>query len=67
MPVFRRVIGGLHGLFWKTRVEQELDAELREFLETAVEQKMRTGLRRQEAIRAARMELGSVEAVKDRW
>ena len=40
--------------------------ELREFLETAIEQKIRTGLSREAAVRAARMELGSVEAVKDR-
>jgi predicted permease len=43
-----------------------LDAELREFLEMAVEQKMRSGMSREKAIRAARMELGSIEAVKDR-
>jgi len=42
--------------------EQELDAELREFLDTAIEQKIRTGLSRETAVRAARMELGSVEA-----
>jgi hypothetical protein len=44
MPLLRRFIGGIRGLFRKTRVEQELDAELREFLDTAIEQKMRTGL-----------------------
>ena len=47
-------------------MEQELDAELRDFLETAVEEKIQTGLSREQATRAARMELGSVEAVKDR-
>ena len=66
MALLRRVIGGFRGLFRKTRVEHELDAELREFLETAAEQKMRTGMTREAAIRAARMALGSVEAVKDR-
>ena len=62
----RRIIGGLHGLIRKTRVEQDLDAELRDFLETAVEQKMRTGMTRETATRCARLELGSAEAVKDR-
>ena len=47
-------------------MESELDAELRAFLETAVEEKVRSGMGRDDAIRAARMELGSIEAVKDR-
>jgi putative ABC transport system permease protein len=62
----RRVAGGLRALFQRARVEQELDAELREFFEAAVERKMRDGLRREDAVRAARVELGSVAAVKDR-
>lgn len=66
MRIINRVIGGLHGLFRKARVEEELDAELHEFLESAVEQKMRAGSSRGEAIRAARMELGSMDGVKDR-
>jgi predicted permease len=66
MGLFTRVIGGFRGLLWKTRAENELDAELREFLEAGIGQKMRTGMSRAEAVRAARMELGSVEAVKDR-
>jgi predicted permease len=63
--VITRIISGVRRLFGKARLEQELDAELREFLETAVEEKIRTGLSREKAIRAARMELGSIEAVKD--
>ena len=66
MPLLSRVIDGFRSLFGRTRVEQELDAELRDFLETAVEQKMRAGLSREDAGRAARLELGSVAAVKDR-
>src|SRR5688572_903428 len=60
-----RVINGFHALFRKSRAENGLDAELRAFLETAVEENMRAGLNRSEATRAARMELGSIEAVKD--
>ena len=66
MRVFRRIAGGFSALLPKTRVEQELDAELREYLEAAVEEKMRRGLSREAASRAARVELGSIEAVKDR-
>jgi hypothetical protein len=66
MALFTRVRNGFRALLHRTRVEQDLDAELREFLDTAVEQKMRSGMGREKAIRAARMELGSIEAVKDR-
>ena len=66
MAVFSRIIGGFRGLFQKNRAEQDLDDELREYLETAVEQKMSGGMSRDAAVRAARVEIGSVEAVKDR-
>ena len=66
MAVFSRIIGGLRGLFQKNRAEQDLDDELREYLEAAVEQKMSGGMSRDAAVRAARVEIGSVEAVKDR-
>jgi predicted permease len=49
----------------KRRDEQELDEELQSYLEIAVEEKMRRGLSREQATRAARVEFGSVEAVKD--
>jgi predicted permease len=39
--------------------------ELRAYLDTAVEEKIRAGMRRQEAMRATRVEIGSLEAVKD--
>ena len=66
MPLLSRVIDGFRSLFGRTRVEREMDAELRDFLETATEQKMRAGLPREQAVRAARIELGSMAAVKDR-
>ena len=66
MAVLKRFIGGLTGLFRRTRVEQELDEELRGFLEAAVEAKVAAGMTRDDALRAARVELGSIEAVKDR-
>ncbi len=42
-----------------------MDAELQDFLTTAVEHRMRCGLSREAAIRAARLEMGSAAAVKD--
>ena len=63
--ILSRVIGGFRGLFQKNRVEQELDDELREYLERVTEEKVSSGMSRDAAIRAARVEIGSVEAVKD--
>jgi len=65
MAPLTRFVAGLRGLFRKTRAEQELDAELGAFFETAVEHRRQAGLSREEATRAARMELGNAEAVKD--
>ena len=65
MANLHRLIDGLKALFRPARVEQELDEELRSFLESSVDAKVRAGLTREEARRAARIELGSIEAVKD--
>ena len=66
MVMLRRVISGFRHLFHKTQVEQDLDEELRDYLETAAEQKTAAGMTRDEAVREARVEIGSLEAVKDR-
>ena len=66
MTILSRVIGGLRGLFQKNRAEQELDDELREYLERLTDDNMSRGMSRDAAVRAARVEIGSVEAVKDR-
>jgi predicted permease len=66
MRLPRRLTGGLRALVRRSRAERELDAELRTFLETSVEEKIRRGLSPQEARRAARVEMGSLDAVKDR-
>jgi predicted permease len=66
MRMLRRLVGGLTALFHRSRVERELDAELGEFLEASIEHKMRTGASRADATRAARIEMGSTAAVKDR-
>jgi predicted permease len=65
MPFLSRVVGGVVGLLRRTRQDQELDAELKEFLDMAIEDKMRAGMSRESATRAARMALGSATAVKD--
>jgi hypothetical protein len=47
-------------------VEHELDEELREFLDNSVAGKLRAGMSRQQAYRTAKMELGGIEAVKEK-
>ena len=66
MPLIDRVVGGLRGLLRRTRVEQDLDDELRAYLETAVEQKMSAGMNRDDALRQARVEMDGFAATKDR-
>ena len=60
-----RVIGGIRALFYRDRLEHDLDDELRAYLDAAVERHMQAGLSRDAAGRAARIELGSATAVKD--
>ena len=66
MARLHRLVGGLEALLRSRRVEQELDEELQTYLETVIEAKMRAGMAREDAVRAARVEVGSLEAVKDR-
>ena len=65
MALLRRTAGRLRGLFYRTHEEQALDDELREYLEASVAQHMARGLSREEAVRAARVALGSLDAVKE--
>jgi putative ABC transport system permease protein len=65
MVMLRRLISGFRRLIHKKRFEHELDGELRAFLETATERKVSAGMSRADAARAARVEIGSFEAVKD--
>ena len=52
-------------LFRRDQVEHELSQELDGYLDLLVEEKRRAGLSPQEARRAARLEFGGVDAVKD--
>ena len=61
----RSVVAGLRTLFRKKQAEREMDEELRGYLDAAVKDKTRSGIGQDEALRAVRVEMGSVEAVKD--
>jgi putative ABC transport system permease protein len=65
MHLLRSLASGVRVLFRKHQVEQEMDEELRDYLDAAVKDKMRSGISRKEALRAARVEMGSVDAVKE--
>jgi putative ABC transport system permease protein len=65
MSFARKYAQGLRALFAREKADAELDAELRGYLEASAAQKMRNGMSREQALRAARVELGSMEAVKD--
>ena len=55
----------LVNLFRRERIERELDAELRAYLELEVEENIRRGMAPKEARRAALARLGGVETVKE--
>ncbi|MGA3323189.1 MAG: ABC transporter permease [Terriglobia bacterium] len=61
----RSIVEGLRTLFHKEKVEQEMDEELRGFLEAAAKDKMRSGMSQGAALRAARVEMGSLDGVKE--
>jgi putative ABC transport system permease protein len=58
-------MSGLQTLFHKEEVEQEMDEELRGYLDAAVKEKMRSRMSYEQALRAARVEMGSLDAVKE--
>ncbi len=63
--VIRNLTAGLRGLFRRREADEELDSELRQYLDAAVTEKIKAGMRREDALRAARIEMGSAEAVKE--
>jgi putative ABC transport system permease protein len=65
MPLLPRLSSLWRNLLHKDRVEQELSEEVRSYLEMLIEAKVRGGLKPEEARRAALIELGGVEQVKE--
>ena len=64
MALLRNIATGLRSLFRKEQVDRELDEELRAYQEMAAAEKMKEGTSRTEALRAVRLERGSVEIAK---
>jgi len=60
-----RLRSALRNLFTRSRVERELDADVRAYADLLADEKVRAGMDRHAARRAALVELGGVERVKD--
>src|SRR6266576_3495887 len=65
MSVLRNISSGLRALFRKEQVSQELDEELNSFLEMEAAEKMKQGMSCKDALRAVRLERGSLEVTKE--
>lgn len=65
MPVLAGVNSVFRNLFRKQRVELDLDEEMRSHLALLTDEKIGHGMRADEAARAARLELGCVEEIKE--
>jgi predicted permease len=65
MASIRKIARGLRSLFRKQKVEQELSEEIGVFAEMAAQEKMKRGLSREEALRAVRLESGTVEIARE--
>src|SRR5215472_795603 len=64
MALFSIISNGLRSLFRRRRMEGELEEELRGYAEDTVQEKIRAGESPDEAMRQARLEMGSVDALK---
>src|SRR6266550_3209574 len=65
MSLLRNLSDGLRSLFRREQVDRELDEELRAYQDIAAEGKMTDGITRREALRAVRLERGSLEVSKE--
>ncbi len=64
MNLLRSFYLGVVALLRKEQRNSEMDAELAAYLEAAAQENMRRGMTEEEALRAARIEMGNIESVK---
>ncbi len=64
MPLPAKIASLFRSLFYKARLDSELDAELRSYLDLLTEEKIKAGLSPEQARRQAWIELGGMEQVK---
>ncbi len=65
MPLLAKVRSFLRNLFLSRRVDVDLDQEVHSHLELLIDENIRAGMPPEEAQRAARIELGGIEQVKE--
>jgi len=65
MPLLSNLASFLRRLLRRQQTERELDEEVRSHLELLIDEKMKEGMKPAEARRAAQLELGGVEQVKE--
>src|SRR6267142_1149714 len=65
MSLLTSLLQGMRSLLRKEQVNKELDEELNGFLEMAAEEKMKQGMSRKDALRAVRLERGSLNVTKE--
>jgi putative ABC transport system permease protein len=65
MSMWSNFSGGLRALFGKRQAEQEMDEELRDYLDASAAERTRSGMCVEDARRAALVEMGSLESVKE--
>jgi hypothetical protein len=65
MPLVSKLRGLLQTILASSYADAELDSELRSHLDLLTQEKIRPGMSPEEAQRAARIELGGIEQVKE--
>src|SRR6266576_1361952 len=65
MSLLRNIATGLRSLVRRNNVNRELDEELSAYLEIAAVEKMKLGMSRKEALRAVRLEHGTLELTRE--
>lgn len=66
MSHLRSLVSGLRAIFGKEQRSREMDEELQGFIDASAADKMRRGMTDADAQRAARVEMGSAESVKQK-
>src|SRR5208337_3113297 len=65
MTLWHRFRSWLRGTFQRSRIEREMDAELRFHIDAYADDLVRAGVPREEAVRRARIEFGGIEQAKE--
>jgi putative ABC transport system permease protein len=65
MSLLQNITSGLKTLFRKEQADRELDEELNGFQEMAADEKIKQGMKREEALRAVRLERGNLAVTKE--